>query len=168
MLTKHTATYTTDGGGQQTIVSDNGFQGLPNDPMFQFKQWPAQDYWNTLTQQRGLGGPLNPMPNYATDVASANFVKRQMVKSVLEGKLMTTRLSAEDLETATVIMDEDGSGSGYALLLEKWEDPVKPRPVAAMQVTATPGESPNGQKAMSPVRGSVQSQTKPVETGASS
>lgn len=57
------------------------------DRMFNIKGWPLQDYRNYFTQSRGLGGLLNPVFNPATDVASANWLKRREVKSILEGKL---------------------------------------------------------------------------------
>jgi hypothetical protein len=73
--------------------------------------------------------------DFATDVASANFVKRQLVKSILEGNLETVDLSDEDLATATMIADEDGELA--AIIPHKWEDPSSPRPTPAGELTST-------------------------------
>jgi len=104
--------------------------------MFYGKQWPSQDYWNYETQPVLPGGLGAAQPNYATNVASANYAKRQIIKSVLEGKLKTVDLSEEDLETATMIVDQFGEEA--AIILNKWEDPSSPRPTTASLVTGVP------------------------------
>lgn len=101
--------------------------------IFYQKQWPAQDYWNFETSSALPGGMGPPMPNYATNVNSANYAKRQIIKSVLEGKLKTVDVSEEDLETATLVVDQYGGEA--AIVLNKWEDPSSPRPTTAALVT---------------------------------
>jgi hypothetical protein len=55
--------------------------------MFNVKGWPLQNHQTWQTQGRGLGGLLNAVFAPCTDVASANWVKRREVPSILEGKL---------------------------------------------------------------------------------
>lgn len=106
--------------------------------MFQIKGWPSQDYWNlfTSTIQMGNGQPGAPTPNYASDIASANYIKRSVAMAVLEGRVATTELSDEDLESVTMIVDQYGEEA--AILPDRWRDPSSPRPTHARMVTAVP------------------------------
>lgn len=133
--------------------------------MFYQKQWPAQDYWNYETSSALPGGQGPPMPNYATNVNSANYAKRQIIKSVLEGKLKTVDVSEEDLETATLVVDQYGAEA--AIILNKWEDPSSPRPTTVALVTvvsAMQGHTAESTTAISAAARMTGSES-PIETG---
>ena len=106
--------------------------------MFQLKQWPAQDYWNSLTRPVVMGGGLgNAVDNFPTSVNSANFIKRQIVKSVLEGKLQPIDLSPEDLASATMMMDDNGEEALY--IPHRPEPRSSPQPTEAAFLTVAGG-----------------------------
>ncbi|KAK5129371.1 hypothetical protein LTR08_003556 [Meristemomyces frigidus] len=108
----------------------------PNCRMTQFFGWPYQDYWNPMTQPVLPGGLGAPQPNYATNLAMGNWIKRQVVQSVLEGKLESDDLLEEfdeRLQSATMVVNAHGEEA--AILVTPWHDPSSPHPLDAEFVT---------------------------------
>lgn len=126
--------------------------------MFNARNWPLQDY-KTLpfTQDRGLGGLLNARYNPCTDIASANWLKRREVKSILEGKVDYLEIDLQGMSVEDY-MAEHPEISGMQML-----DPTVPRATQA-EATPTTQVSAEGQGASTPGRGAIVSESKPAET----
>ncbi|KAK5113992.1 hypothetical protein LTR62_003115 [Meristemomyces frigidus] len=104
-----------------------------------FGRSAKQDYVNSLTEPVLPGSLGNAVWNFPSNVNSANYIKRQVVKSVLEGKIQSIDLSDEDLATATMVIDEYGEPA--ALLPRKWADDSVPRPTTADLLTSAESEA---------------------------
>jgi hypothetical protein len=120
--------------------------------MFNIKGWPLQDYRSYFTQCRGLGGLLNPVFSPCTDVASANWLKRREVQSILEGKLE--------------VLEIDLNGTSVDTWLEKRHQeafPHRTSPKPTLAEATLLAETAAGEVGSSPARSPV-TESRPVQT----
>lgn len=117
---------------------------------------------STLLRSDGYG---NVEPNYPDDVQSANWVKRQEAKSVLEGKLEYVNVFEHESFVATVVQDKYGEAG--ALYVDAWIDPSSPRPVVVLSTTTgVRSEEPTAIPSVGSLTGAgLMKDPRPVETG---
>lgn len=126
--------------------------------MFDAKNWPLQDY-KTLpfTQGRGLGGLLNPSYNPCTDVASASWLKRREVKSILESKVDYVEIDLQGMSVEDYMAEHPELSEMQVL------DPTVPRATQA-EATPTSAASEGEHGASTPGRGAIVLESKPAQT----
>ncbi|KAF2819761.1 glycoside hydrolase [Ophiobolus disseminans] len=84
--------------GASITVKDHGLRVLSNDPVYTVFNWPKQGWWT------------KPAKPYPTDVASANYLKREAVKSVLRGEAPYVKMDHYEQPEHCVLVDDDEGG----------------------------------------------------------
>ncbi|KAF2008423.1 glycoside hydrolase family 18 protein [Aaosphaeria arxii CBS 175.79] len=133
-------------GNNPTAVLDHGFRALPNDPMFRRYNWPRQNY-NIDPAQLVQNNQQLPQ-----DVASANWLKRSNIRSVLENRMPAESAdSAEqpgdvDCNKCKIVIDEENK-----LVYEKRPIPEVPVTESVVEATSTAdlGKARTGQTMIS-------------------